>query len=282
MPAGALGTLENGFMTRQEAGPPPKPSGFDPEVLFGGVHWHQQWEVYQDVFTPGRNPVCDLMAYAGVPQDLSGKTVLDIGAWNGCFSFECIRRGASRVLGLGPDDPVTSGFFRLKEALGHQNADYVKGSVYDLDKGLIGEFDIVLFFGVLYHLRYPLLALDKIFTVCKERLFAESFVIDNHFLLGVRKNLRQLAEVAPELVETPLWEFFQFDEVNEDGSNWFGPNLCALTAAVESAGFDVTHSSTWGHRAALAATRTGEPQFLTMNSYENDEVVAGSVGLRQE
>ncbi len=268
-------------MVRKAPDPPPKPAGFDPEALFGGVHWHQKWEVYEGVFTPGRNPVSDLMAYAEVPQDLTGKTVLDIGAWNGCFSFECVRRGASHVLGLGPDDPMASGFSRLKEALGYQNVDYVKGSVYDLDKQSIGEFDMVLFFGVLYHLRYPLLALDKIFQVCKERLYVESFVIDNHFLLGARKNPCLLVNVSPELQQTPLWEFFQFDEVNSDSSNWFGPNLCALISAVESAGFEPTHSKTWGHRAALAAIKT-EQQFSMMNSYEKDEVVARSVGLRRE
>src|SRR5271156_127483 len=98
---GRRSTMENRFVDRKAADPPPKPAGFDPEALFEGVHWHQQWEVFEGVVTPGRNPVSDLMAYADVPQDLSGKTVLDIGAWNGCFSFECIRRGASRVLALG-------------------------------------------------------------------------------------------------------------------------------------------------------------------------------------
>jgi hypothetical protein len=60
-------------MIRQEAAPPPKPNGFDPQALFGGVHWHQQWEVYEGVFAPGANPVRDLTAFADVPQGLSGK-----------------------------------------------------------------------------------------------------------------------------------------------------------------------------------------------------------------
>lgn len=259
---------------------PQAPVAFDADTVFGGIHWHQRWEIYDGIFTPGRNPVKDLLSYAAVPEDLTGKTILDVGAWNGCFTFECIRRGAARVLGLGPDDPTTCGFYRLRDVLGYSNADYVKASVYDVDRDLIGEFDIVLFFGVLYHLRYPLLALDKLFSVCNGELFLESFVIDDYFLLGAEREPRQLAQIEPQLRATPTWEFFQYDELNADSSNWFGPNLCALIAAVESAGFNVTHSNTWGDRAALAAKKARQQQFVSMNSYEKDGVVASSVKLR--
>ena len=69
------------------------------------------------VFIPGRNPVEDILNYAGVPLDLSGKSVLDIRASNGGLSFECARRGATRVVAFGPDDPDTTGFAKIKQIL---------------------------------------------------------------------------------------------------------------------------------------------------------------------
>jgi tRNA (mo5U34)-methyltransferase len=213
-----------------------------------------------------------------VPDNLEGKTVLDIGAWNGCFSFECARRGVDYVLGLGPDDPETTGFHLLKNTLKDPKVEYIRGSVYDLDSTKIATFDIVLFLGVIYHLRYPLLALDKIFDVCRETLYVESFVMDRCFLLGSGNEAHELASVDPRLAETALWQFYQYDELNADSSNWFGPNVRALIVAVESAGFQVTHLQTWGHRAALAAQKS-EREFLRTNVYEKDPIVARSVHL---
>ncbi len=259
-------------------GPNPKPAGFDAERFFAGVYWHQKWEVFKGVFTPGRNPVQELMAYARVPESLAGKSVLDIGAWNGGFTFECARRGASRVVGFGPEDPDETGFNRIRAALGYTDVEYVRGSVYDLNVSKVGRFDVVLFFGVLYHLRYPLLALDKIYEVCRDWLFLESFVSDHNFVVGPRGESCEMAKLDARLTKTPLWRFFQRDELYEDASNWFGPNMCGVVAGVESAGFAIERQCTWCDRGALSARR-GAREFLGMNSYEKGEVVAASVGL---
>ena len=84
------------------------------KALFDGVYWHQRWEIVPGIFTPGRNPVIDLLSVAGLPEKLAGKRILDIGAWNGCISFECERRGAADILAIGPENPEVSGFNRLK------------------------------------------------------------------------------------------------------------------------------------------------------------------------
>ncbi len=258
--------------------PPIKPVDLDLEELFADVCWHQKWELFEGVFTPGHNPVQDLMRYADVPRDLSGKTVLDIGAWNGCFSAECVRRGAERVVGLGPDNPDFAGFDRIKKALGYDNMEYRYGSVYDMDPAELGQFDVVLCFGVLYHLRYPLLALDKIYDVCREWLFVESFVIDQHFQLGADHRPTTLEAVNPLLKQASLWQFYPARELGDDPSNWFGPNLTALTDAVASAGFNVTHTHAWGDRAALSARRDERP-YLKDDTYDRLAVIAQSVGL---
>src|SRR5260370_21805961 len=96
---------------------PTAPAGFDKDKFFAGVYWHQNWQVFRDVFTPGINPIEKMCADLALPTKLSGKRVLDIGAWNGCLSFECERRGAREVVALGPQDPNVTGFHKLREIL---------------------------------------------------------------------------------------------------------------------------------------------------------------------
>ena len=122
-----------------------------------------------------------MMSYCGVPEDLSGKRVLDVGAWNGGFTFECERRGAAEVVAYSLENPDQTGFNRLKALLGSQ-ATYQVGSVYNLDARQLGQFDVILFLGVLYHLRYPLLAADKLRAVTRGTLHIETHVIENCFI----------------------------------------------------------------------------------------------------
>ena len=169
---------------------------------------------------PGRNPVEELIERIQLPSDLTGKRVLDIGAWNGAFSFECERRGASEIVAFSLENPETSGFDRLKSLLGSK-ARYVTGSVYNLQDYDLGEFDIVLFLGVLYHLRYPLLAVDRLRKVCAGELFIETHVVD-------------------EFPDAPIWRFYPSAELAGDPSNWFGPNVPAVLTAFETAGFEIS------------------------------------------
>lgn len=114
-----------------------------------------------------------------IPQDLSGKTVLDIGAWDGFFSFEFERRGAKRVLAIdsfawdkGGIDCFLLAKERLQSKVEHQRLD-----VHDLSPEAVGTFDLVFFAGVLYHLRHPMLALDKISAVANELLICETHAL---------------------------------------------------------------------------------------------------------
>src|ERR1700730_14934488 len=86
--------------------PPPAPPDFSPDSYFGGVHWHQRWEIFRGVFVPGRNSVEYLCEAAQLAVDTSGKRVLDVGASDGCFSFECERRGAKEVVALSLENPA--------------------------------------------------------------------------------------------------------------------------------------------------------------------------------
>jgi tRNA (mo5U34)-methyltransferase len=161
------------------ASPPPFPESLNIEQLFSAVpSWHQRWEIFKDVFTPGRNPVEHLMSQAGVPADLSGKRVLDVGAFNCCCSFECERRGAAEVIALDLQRPGDLGFPLIRDAIHSRRVRFVQGPVYNLNPAILGEFDVVLFFGVLYHLRYPLRAIDQIRRILRGTVHIESLVID--------------------------------------------------------------------------------------------------------
>ena len=114
-----------------------------------------------------------------IPDDLTGWTVLDIGAWHGFFSFECERRGAERVLAIdryawdrfGADDFLAARA-RLGSSVEHRRLD-----VHDLDPAEVGRFDLVLLLGVFYHLRNPLRALERIRAVTNRLLICETHVL---------------------------------------------------------------------------------------------------------
>jgi tRNA (mo5U34)-methyltransferase len=260
---------------------PAAPPSLDAARLFAGVpHWHQRWEIFQGVFTPGRNSVEMLMTNAGVPADLTGKRVLDVGAFNCCCSFECERRGAAEVVALDLQNPAELGFTAIRDALHSERVRFVNGSAYHLEPAALGTFDVVLFFGVLYHLRYPLLAIDQLRRITKGTVYIESLVIDERFLAEGR-DFRRLASYHRALPKIPLWQFYKSNELAGDYSNWFGPNIRAVLDAFGSAGFSVDVVSTWGDRAAFQAIPDGVD--TVQNSYEGlSEIVRQDLALSTE
>ena len=119
-----------------------------------------------------------------IPADLTGKSVLDIGAWDGFFSFEFERRGAKRVLAIDQfawDDnrawPRGLDCFLLAREVFKSKVEYRRLDAHDLDPASIGTFDLVFCAGVLYHLRHPLLALEKIRSVTAGQLILETHAL---------------------------------------------------------------------------------------------------------
>ena len=156
------------------------------------------------------------LAMFGLPEDLSGKRVLDIGAWDGWFSFECERRGAAVV---AVDCVALDTFLEAKQLLGSR-VEYLTLDVNELRAANLGTFDVVLFFGVLYHLRHPLLGLERVLELCHDLALIESFVI------------------ASEAREIPtVIEFYERAELGGQIDNWCGPSPEALLAMCRSAGF---------------------------------------------
>jgi tRNA (mo5U34)-methyltransferase len=225
------------------------------------VEWYHVIEVAPGIITPGRYNPKPLLDVMGFPADLTGKSVLDIGAYDGFFSFEAERRGAKRVVALDRHPATHKGFAIARELLGSK-AEYVEGSVYDLSPETHGTFDVVFFLGVLYHLRHPLLALEKIHRICQEYLFLESHVLDEHFIHGLQPT--PLVTLHPLLKDSLLMQFYPNDELNDDWSNWWAPTVRCLRFMIESCGFDTELTGHWANRAAFRAVRV---EFSPPNWY---------------
>lgn len=172
-----------------------------------------------------------------IPQDLTGRTVLDIGCNAGFYSLEMKRRGAARVVGIDCDDRYLAQAKLASEVSGLE-IELQKLSVYDVAK-LKEKFDVVLFMGVLYHLRHPLLALDLI----HEHVSRDLFVFQS-MQRGSERDCR-LEEDYP-FSEERIFErrdypkmFFVERRYSGDPTNWWIPNRACVEAMLRSSGFEV-------------------------------------------
>ncbi len=220
--------------------------------------WYHRIELKLGLITPGINDSQAVLRLLELPNDCSGLRVLDIGARDGFFSFELERRGAE-VLAIDFMPPDRTGFMVAKEILG-SNVTYKVANVYDLDPEQYGMFDIVLFLGVLYHLRNPMLALDKIWQVCRGRLWVESQVIDNAFLDMETMQMKELSSLHPSLSMIPLMQFYPGKSLNNDASNYWAPNMACLKAMIEESNFIVDKTLLNGARGIAYCTRADDPQ----------------------
>lgn len=203
--------------------------------------WYHKIDLGGGVVTPGWAPLAP-DAYQ-IPQDLTGKRVLDVGAWDGYWSFEAMKRGADEVvaiddfsdyLGLleNKDRRAWETFDLCRSHLGYSEdrCKRLEMSVYEVTPDRLGTFDVVFFFGTLYHLRYPLLALDLLSSVCKEQMFVETAVCDDFspYRGGIGAGYPGYQCVM---------EFYPNTEYGNNQTNWWAPNLACLGSMLIAAGF---------------------------------------------
>jgi tRNA (mo5U34)-methyltransferase len=225
-----------------------------------GLFWWHSIELPDGTVTPGEKTV-DLeereWSALRLPE-LAGRTVIDIGAWDGWFSFRAEAAGAARVVALdsfvwsldftradeywdyvhrceennepydvwGPGcrywDPTAllgkRGFDSARAALGSR-VETVVADFMDTDLRGFGPFDIALFLGVLYHMRDPLGALERLRSITGELAVIETAVIE-----------------IPQL-DGPFLEFVPGYELNNDPTNWFLPTEAAVVGMGHAAGF---------------------------------------------
>ncbi len=172
-----------------------------------------------------------------LPIDLRGRTVLDVGCNAGFYSIEMKRRGADRVVGIDSDDDYLAQARFAAEVCG-ADVEFRRLSVYDVAE--LGErFDLVLFMGVLYHLRHPLLALDLLHEhACRDLLVFQSMQRGS-------EEVEPLEEDYPfserDVFDRPGYPKLHFVErrYSHDPTNWWVPNRACAEAMLRSAGFEV-------------------------------------------
>jgi tRNA (mo5U34)-methyltransferase len=203
--------------------------------------WWHSIDLGHGIVTPGNTDPATLLRYIPIPQNLQGMSVLDIGAWDGFYSFEAERRGARRVLATDSwawSDAVVDVWndhfralsdtrrwkgqpkapFEFARRVLNSKVEDMNVDVMDLAPENVGTWDVVLFLGVLYHLRHPLLALERVASVTNKLL---------------------VLETAMDMIwhSRPAVAFYPDRELDNDVTNWFGPNPAAVAGMLKSVGF---------------------------------------------
>jgi len=188
--------------------------------------WFHSIDLGGGVITPGDKSLDIHRKEAAAffdPVKIERASVLDIGAWNGVYSFEAKRRGATRVVASDSycwDHPRLRGretFDLARSALGLE-VETLTVDAMELSPGQHGSFDVVLFAGVLYHLKNPVGGLEAAASMASEVLIVETHGDLNH-------------------IDRPAAAFYPGTELNGDATNWWGPNIPWVISMLKNCGF---------------------------------------------
>jgi tRNA (mo5U34)-methyltransferase len=189
------------------------------------LRWRHSIDLGEGFVTDGECSLPVLQAQADIyfRDGLAGKTVLDIGCWDGFNSFEAIRLGAADV--LATDHFVWSDkcwgnrqCFELARSLIAPEVRVEEIDIPELNIARVGQFDVVVFAGVIYHLRHPLAALEQIAEIVTDTLILET-------------------HLDAKDVDRPAMIFYPGGELADDSTNWWGPNAACITAMLRDVGF---------------------------------------------
>lgn len=192
--------------------------------------WHHEIDFGSGVRTPGKTTLDVLLKQADVyfKDGLAGMSLIDIGCWDGFNSFEAWRRGASRVLAtdyFAWSDQCwgdRASFELAREHLAPE-VEVLEIDLPDITPESVGMFDVVLFLGVLYHLRHPFATLEEITRICRKTLVVETHLDALH-------------------LDRPAMIFYPTNELAGDHTNWWGPNPACVRAMLEDLGFTVEYT----------------------------------------
>jgi tRNA (mo5U34)-methyltransferase len=196
---------------------------FRDELEARGPFWNHRFYFSNGVAPPGRDPSAAKLRALALPERLDGMSVIDIGACEGYYSFQCEARGASRVvaadayLWTAPGIQILPNFRYIRDVVSSQVEERLV-SVEDLSREGLGTFDIALFLGVLYHAPNMMQYLERLRAVTHGVAIVETLVdrLD---------------------VDGPSAAFYPPNTVNDDSSNWWGPNLPCVEGMLLRAGF---------------------------------------------
>ncbi len=168
-----------------------------------------------------------------LPADLRGKSLLDVGCNAGFYAVEAKRRGATRVLGIDGQRQHIRQALLVRKALG-LDLEFRRMNVYELDSRNVGQFDITLALGLIYHLKHLVLALEKLFQVTRELLIIETAIQPPEHT--PQSFMHPLGEMQMRL--HPLVYVENPPEAKEQVFNWFLPSTAALQALLKNTGFN--------------------------------------------
>jgi tRNA (mo5U34)-methyltransferase len=223
---------------------------FDRETLAQRVRqlpWFHSIDLGHGIVTPGtKSPAIHRAECAAIfdPVALSGRSAIDIGAWNGAYSFEAKRRGAARVLATDHyawNHPLLRGRggFELARSVLNVDVEVKDIDIPYLTPDSVGTFDVVLLLGVFYHLLDPIAALQQVAKLAREVLIVETHTD----ALEIRR---------------PAMIMYPGEELDNDGTNWWGPNPACMVALLRQCGFAKVDAawSNVGYRSVYHAWRT--------------------------
>ena len=207
-------------------------------------YWWHYIDLGEGIVTPGRqgglgqkgdNATKRKLKRLPLPENLEGKTVIDVGCSDGFFSFECKKRGAKRVVAVDNPQVNKSKAFVVARQILDLDIEYIHSDIYNLDIDKLGKFDIVLGLGLLYHLKSPLIGLEIL-----KKLTKQCVIIESHFIKGEESLMKYNANVDEN------------GNVRKNNhSTWF-PTLKALKEMMKDVGFiNIEVLNTSGDRVVL-------------------------------
>ncbi len=188
------------------------------------LRWFHSIDFGNGLISPGgisRSKIeqCSTIVFGRV--DVTGKSVLDIACWDGAYSIEAVKRGASRV--LATDHWVWhNGYKRKSIELARTylapSIEVMDIDVPDISLKRLGSFDVVLFLGLFYHLRHPFHALERAAEMARKCLVVESRLLQT-------------------FTRKPMMQFCPGSELDGDKNSWCAPNRACVEAMLRDLGF---------------------------------------------
>jgi tRNA (mo5U34)-methyltransferase len=187
------------------------------------IKWWHRIDLGDGIITPGCTDPLPKLAYSKLPEKMDGMRVLDIGAWDGWWSFECERRGAKKVVALDQwqFDTGSQGIELAIEVL-QSDVNIIQLDAHKITQAVVGNFDLVICLGVLHHLKSPLEVLERIVNVCSGTLILETHL-----------DLRSLDPLPACAVYDG---FGPYNSYNDPTIIW-GPNEACVKSWLRRAGF---------------------------------------------
>jgi tRNA (mo5U34)-methyltransferase len=245
--------------------------------------WHQRIELAPGIFTPATQHSQNVLTAIKLPNDLSGLRVLDLGARDGFFSFECEKRGAAEVIAVDYT-PVELTGFEVASKILDSKVKWITANVYRINELNLGKFDLILFLGVIYHLRNPYLAIDRIYDALNidGKVIVESHVIDGGFV-NENGDWMELKDIDPRLTNLQIAQYYKGD-LGGDHTNAWAPSLNTLEIMFQNSGFTIDSSWSNHFRGGLIATAipigVDHPRYIDSSSESNPNSASGQMIIR--